>query len=72
MSPVAEFATVTGLVLGVAWVLWKGWRNDPFEEFCNARKLVALREQYEQNDWATSQLIEIKNLPETDPWRATT
>lgn len=72
MSPVMEFATVTGLVLAVAWVLWKGWQNDdPFEEFATARTLVALRESYEENDWASRQLVEIKNLPETDPWRAT-
>ena len=70
MSPLAQFVIGSGAGLGVLWVLWQGFKNDdPFEEFANGRKLVALRETYEKNDWASEQLVEIRNLPETDPWR---
>lgn len=72
MSPLAQFVIGSSAGLGVLWVLWVGFKNDdPFEEFCNDRApLVALRESYEKHGWASEQLVEIRNLPETDPWRA--
>lgn len=59
------------LTLGVAlaYVFNRLLGDDPLGGVCDEMALVRLRETYEQSSM-DEQLVEIRNLPETDPWRS--